>query len=148
MQRDSDRQGDEDAWRAIVENYGDRIELDDEDGSAAPPAAQAPSSPSPVWSGDVRRIERDEDRDEPDDPDDRFVPPVPPPLPAVPPDRLFAWMGLFGAPAVLLLCLVVGFSLPAVIAYLLVAAFIGGFVYLVVTMPRGPADPFDDGARL
>ena len=30
----------------------------------------------------------------------------------------------------------------------LVGGFLGGFGYLVAQMPRGPRDPFDDGARL
>ena len=47
----------------------------------------------------------------------------------------------------LLTALVLGIGLPSLIGYLLVAAFIGGFVYLVVQMPRGPQDPYDDGAR-
>ena len=38
--------------------------------------------------------------------------------------------------------------LPAIVAWLLVGAFLGGFGYLVAQMPRGPRDPFDDGARL
>ena len=76
------------------------------------------------------------------------MPPPPPPLPRLPPDRLVAWSGLFGSPTVLLVCLVVGISLPPWLGYLLVASFIGGFVYLVVQMPRDPADPWDDGARL
>ena len=44
--------------------------------------------------------------------------------------------------------LLVGVPLPSWLAYLLVAGFVGGFVYLVIQMPRGPRDPFDDGARL
>ena len=75
-------------------------------------------------------------------------PPTPPPLPHVSRDRMLAWVGLFGSPAVLLTALVVGIHLPSLVGYLLVAGFIGGFLYLVVQMPSGPADPWDDGARL
>ena len=32
------------------------------------------------------------------------------------------------------------------LAYALVAAFVGGFLYLVWLMPSGPRDPDDDGA--
>ena len=76
------------------------------------------------------------------------MPPPPPPLPRLPPDRLLAWSGLFGSPTVLLVCLVFGVHLPPWLGYLLVAWFVGGFGYLVVHMPRGPGDPYDDGARL
>ena len=150
MQRDSD----EDAWRTIVENYGDRVELDDE--PLPQEASDRPSLPlfepllpqSPE-SFDDPDDDVDKDIDEVADLDDeRFVPPVPPPLPKLPPDRLLAWTGLFGSPTVLLVCLVFGIHLVPWLGYLLVASFIGGFVYLVVKMPRGPADPWDDGARL
>ncbi|MEO9324716.1 hypothetical protein ABFT23_14575 [Nocardioides sp. C4-1] len=144
---------DDDAWQAIVDNYGDRPELDLDD----PPAAEP--DPEPV----VERVER---RDEPEVPrelggpswddaypdsdwdDDRFVPPPPPPLPTTSPDRMAAWAGVFGSPAILLVCLILGIGLPQLVAYLLVAAFVGGFIYLVVTMTREPRDPDDDGAVL
>ena len=140
------RDTDDDAWRAIVENYGDRIELDDD-------------PPLDVLHDDLEREHLDHevaevrhDRRHTDKPraedDDGYVPPPPPPLPSVARDRLLAWLGLFGAPTILLVTLVLGISLPPFIGYLLVAAFIGGFGYLVVKMPRGPADPWDDGARL
>ena len=154
MQRESE----DEAWRAIVENYGDRPELDDEPpaGTATDPAS-GPASGAAGEEGPQERLERlfrplpqpaQPDAAAADDPEDRFEPPTPPPVPKAPPDRLAAWTGLFGAPTVLLVCLVVGISLPAWLGYLLVAAFIGGFIYLVVQLPAGPADPWDDGARL
>jgi hypothetical protein len=142
VQRDSD----EDAWRTIVENYGERAELDDE------PPAQPVAEPRD--DAGLERLFRplpgaeDPQAGSYDDTDDEFVPPTPPPLPKLPPDRLIAWSGLFGSPTVLLVCLVLGVHLAPWLGYLLVASFIGGFVYLVVHMPRGPADPWDDGARL
>jgi hypothetical protein len=142
VQRDSE----EDAWRAIVDNYGDRVELDDEQ------AADAPAQPAQERGIErlFRPLPQPEEavEDLRDDAGDRFVPPTPPPLPKLPPDRLVAWSGLFGSPTVLLVCLVLGVHLDPWLGYLLVASFIGGFLYLVVKMPRGPADPWDDGARL
>jgi hypothetical protein len=141
VQRDSD----EDAWRAIVENYGERVELDDEP-TVDPPAEQRLERffiplPQPP--------ERAEPEDVDDEPEDDFVPPTPPPLPKLPPDRLLAWAGLFGSPTVLLVCVVFNVFLPPLLGYLLVASFIGGFLYLVVKMPhRDDIDPWDDGARL
>ncbi len=76
------------------------------------------------------------------------MPPPPPPIPTPPRDRLVAWLGIFGSPAILLVCLVLGIVIPQLIAYVLVAGFVGGFVYLVVKMPREPRDPGDDGAVL
>ena len=55
---------------------------------------------------------------------------------------------MFGVPILLLVCLVVGISLPPLLGYAMVTWFVGGFVYLVLLMPRGPRDPDDDGARL
>ena len=123
---------DEEAWRAIVENYGDRPALDaDEPPDDGATAVTARPVPPPAA-----------------DPLDRFVPPPPPPVPRPTYDRLVAWTALFGSPAVLLLALVLGVRLPQVVALGMVAAFVAGFVYLVVAMPRGPRDPGDDGARL
>jgi hypothetical protein len=39
-------------------------------------------------------------------------------------------------------------TVPQWFGWLLVAAFLGGFGYLVLTMPRDRDDPWDDGARL
>ena len=127
------RSNEDEAWRAIVDNYGDRAELD---------AAEVPA-PEPAPDPFAVPAELSAAFDE-----DRFVPPPPPPLPSVPRDRMLAWIGLFGSPTVLLTALVFGIHLPSLIGYLLVGAFIGGFVYLVVQMPRGPHDPYDDGARI
>lgn len=129
------RSNEDEAWRAIVDNYGDRPELD----PAEAPATEPAPAPDPFAVPAELTSAYD---------DDRFVPPPPPPLPYVPRDRMLAWTGLFGAPTVLLTALVLGIGLPSLIGYLLVASFIGGFVYLVVQMPRGPHDPYDDGARI
>ena len=149
MQRDSD----EDAWRAIVDNYGERIELDDE--SSVEPALEPDENQGydAAGSAGLQRLFRPLPQPGTDDPedelDDEFVPPAPPPLPRVSPDRLLAWTGLFGSPTVLLVCLVLDLHLAPWLGYLLVASFIGGFAYLVVNMPRNTdIDPWDDGARL
>lgn len=123
----------DDAWRSIVENYGDRAEIGPEETPEPVP------EPAP---------DRDGTGDEPAWDEDRYVPPPPPPLPHLTPDRFAAWAGVFGAPSVLLVALLLSIHFPAWLGYLLVAAFVGGFVYLVVQMPRGPRDPGDDGARL
>ena len=141
MQPDSE----DDAWRSIVEHYGDRYPIDPDEPPLAAPAAgtyaEPPAEPRP-------------DEVEPpeiapgDGGEERFVPPPPPPLPRVAPDRLLAWAGVFGAPVVLLAAVVFSVQLPAWLGYLLVAGFVGGFVYLVTRMPREPRDPADNGARL
>ena len=132
---------DDDAWRAIIDNYGDRPELDADD--VEPPAEpERPSrDPEPAASWDDPFPDSDWSTD-------RFVPPPPPPLPTPTTDRLIAWIGVFGSPLVLLVCLIFGVDLPQLIGYLLVGAFVGGFLYLVIQMPRGPRDPDDDGAQI
>jgi len=127
-------------WKDIVDNYGDRPLLDPDEQAAAARAAEAEAVDlTDEESRDVARSEPTEDR---------FVPPPPPPLPRVAPDRLAAWAGVFLSPLILLVATVLRLPLPTVIAWLLIAAFLGGFGYLVHQMPRGPRDPFDDGARL
>ncbi len=129
------------AWKDIVDNYGDRPHLDPDEQAAL---ARAAAEPEVVDLPDQEP--RELARTEPIE--DRYVPPPPPPLPRVAPDRLAAWAGVFVSPLILLVATVLRFPLPTVIAWLLIAAFLGGFGYLVHQMPRGPRDPFDDGARL
>lgn len=141
---------DDEAWRAIVDNYGDRVEL--EDPAPAPEASPEPLDHEPDESADTLSPTLDsgwdEDAVDADHTSDRFVPPPAPPLPRTTPDRYVAWAGVFGSPVLLLLSVVLGFDLPELVAYLLVIGFVGGFLYLVFQMPREPRDPNDDGARL
>ena len=126
------RQDEDDAWRSIVENYGERAEID-----------PAPPETEPETTYDDRDVDDWDDRDE-----DRFVPPPPPPLPHPTPVRLAAWIGVFGAPAVLLVAMVLPLPLPGWLGKCLVAYFVAGFLYLVFHMERGPRDPWDNGARV
>ena len=143
---------DDEAWRAIVDNYGDRPDLDQvgapeqpEEPAVVDPADRAPAAPAealgtpPTW---------DDALPETGDDEDRYVPPPPPPLPTTTTDRMVAWIGVFGAPSVLLVLLVLGLRPPSLINYVLVLGFVGGFLYLVVKMNREPRDPDDNGAVL
>jgi hypothetical protein len=137
------RQSEDDAaWRSIVENYGERAELD------PAPSGNEPDTASETVSDDLDHLREADDPDDWGDRDDQFVPPPPPPLPHPTPVRLAAWLGVFGAPALLLLDMVLALPLPGWVAKGLVAWFVGGFVYLVFHMDRGPRDPWDDGARV
>ena len=136
----STRPGEDDVWRSIVDNYGERAELDDAD----PDAPEAAPEPSPEPFTPTH-----DEIDAWEEPEERFVPPVPPPAPRLPLPQRLAWLGVFGSPAVLLVALVAGIDLPGLVAYGLVTAFIGGFLYLVATMQRGSSrDPWDDGSRI
>lgn len=127
------------AWQAIVDNYGERAVLDDAttepesptEPEPAPPAAPPP--PRELW---------------PSYDESRFVPPTPPPLPRPEPKRAAAWAGLFGVPIIVLLALVLRLDLPTAVDYLLLVWWVGGFGYLVATMPRSPREPWDDGSRV
>jgi len=80
--------------------------------------------------------------------EDHFVPPPPPPLPEVHPVTKFAWAGVLGGPAYLVLAAVVDHPLVRQFAWLAVAAFVAGFLTLVARMkdrPPGDTGP-DDGA--
>lgn len=77
------------------------------------------------------------------DSDDHYVPPPPPPLPALDPVAKGAWVALFGGPGYLLLAVMAGWQVPGWAAFCAVAAFIGGFVTLVVRM--GDQPPRDSG---
>lgn len=141
-----DDDADDRAWRSIVENYGDRAEIDDK----PVPEPEAPSTaPFGGRFGDPRAFHVDEQPALDEEPEEEgFVPPEPPPLPIVSPDRGLAWAGVFGSPIVLLCALILGISIPTWLGYLLVMGFVGGFLYLVFKMPREPRDPWDDGAQV
>ena len=132
------RRAREDAeWRSIVDNYGDRPDF-------TSPAEPEPE-PSPAVEFPVELAPRSWDADEDDD---RYVPPTPPPIPRPHGLRLAAWLGLFGVPTVVLVCIVLNVSLPSPLGFLALVWFVGGFGYLVATM-KGPKDPgggWDDGA--
>jgi hypothetical protein len=161
---------DEDAaWREIVANYGEEPSLRPGPGEATPDdASSAESAPSAVEPGPpaVEPVETSPRRDVFDrsyldsqdpqelntraswDDEGHFVPPPPPPLPQVSPRRKAAWAGLFGGPALMLVMIVFGWDFPTWVMGLLVTWFVGGFLYLVATMPRSRGDGWsgDDGA--
>jgi len=81
--------------------------------------------------------------------DDHYIPPVPPPLPRLDPVTKGAWVALFGGPLYLLISTAIGATISGLAAFLAVAAFVGGFVILVLRMDNGrPPDSGsdDDGA--
>ncbi|WP_340538642.1 hypothetical protein [Nocardioides sp. GXZ039] len=148
---------DDEAWQAIVDNYGERPALDDEPalpstGRESGSADDLGEESAGVWDtlddDPPPTASWDDEYPDSDWTTDRFVPPPPPPIPTTTPDRYAAWSGVLGAPAILLICLIFRISLPQLVAYFLVAAFVGGFLYLVFKMSHEPRDPDDDGAVL
>ena len=154
---------DEDAvWAAIVANYGDRPEmgsptfgLDDrvvEEGPELPEveerAERASRNPRNIFDRTYIEANTELNSEATWDDEGHFVPPPPPPLPTLEPRRKLAWIGLFGAPTLMLLAVIFGWHFPSWLGTLLVGSFVGGFVYLVATMPRRrPGDwSGDDGA--
>ncbi|WP_300676388.1 hypothetical protein [Nocardioides sp.] len=138
-----DRHADDDAaWAEIVANYGPQPVLAEE---IAPEVEVAH-----VFDDDV-----DEEPDWGDDDDlvlpGDFVPPEPEAL-GWHGWRSVAWIGVLGSPALALIWTFLsqwrGWSAPTFLAYLLIGAFLGGFAYLVLTMPKDRDDPWDDGARV
>ena len=86
---------------------------------------------------------RSDDREPPggeaDDTDEHYVPPPPPPLPHLDPVAKGAWTALFGGPAYLLIATLVGWTVAGWTALLAIAAFVGGFVVLVLRLGDGPS---------
>jgi hypothetical protein len=162
---------DEDAaWRLIVENYGEPVlgstALDDPapGPTAEPPVRAADPSPRPVEDPappapraeehdpfdqsylDAGRAEGERLARRRTDDHEHFVPPEPPPVPRATPARRLAWFGLFAPPVLMILAVILHLSFPSWLAMLLVAGFVGGFVFLVLTMPRDGDDGRGDGA--
>ncbi|GAB2755443.1 hypothetical protein [Nocardioides pakistanensis] len=140
----SDRKLDEEAaWREIVAHYGEEPTVDaPEPASTEPPAGRDERLRDlfqPSWNDPL-------DTEASWDDEGHFVPPSPPPMPVLDPRRRLAWAGLFGSPLLMLVAVVLGWTLPDWVMFLLAVAFAGGFVYLVATMPRKRGDGYDDGA--
>jgi hypothetical protein len=80
-----------------------------------------------------------------DEDDDHYIPPPPPPLPKPDATTRFAWIALLGGPLYLLASVFLRWEVPSWAAFTAVAAFIGGFVALVLRMGDEPPED-DDGA--
>ncbi|WP_188192878.1 hypothetical protein [Nonomuraea sp. SYSU D8015] len=148
-------QSDEDeVWRQIVASFNDTAERDSAD-QPWPDSENVPAEPT-------RRVvkpseELEEDLDDPEDKQDddpeeegHYVPPPPPPLPKLDLPTKLAWVALFGGPAYLLVAAMASWHMEGWALFTAVAAFIGGFVALVVRMGDGPPNDsgWDDGAVL
>ncbi|MCO5967111.1 hypothetical protein [Actinoallomurus soli] len=110
--------------------------LDDGPEDTAGPALEDSGSERTATARVVKPASEDEE--------EHFVPPPPPPLPKADPMTRFAWIALLGGPVYLVLSVFLGWSVPSWAAFVAVAAFIGGFVALVLRMGDDPPD--DDGA--
>ncbi|MFB4299405.1 hypothetical protein [Actinomadura sp. NTSP31] len=145
---------DEDAiWAEIVAGFDTAPEGDE---VPWPDQENIDEKPRPPREGDDRtgrlpraRVIRPAD-DAPefppgDDDEGHYIPPPPPPLPSADPLTKGAWIALIGGPVYLLVTVILDWEVPGWAAFLAVAAFIGGFVTLVLRMGDEPRDP-DDGA--
>ncbi|MGI5168688.1 hypothetical protein ACQEU3_30505 [Spirillospora sp. CA-253888] len=141
-------------WAEIVAGYdttheGDRVPWPDQEHIHEPeePPREGDDRTGRFRSARVIKAADDDTDDYPPPADDEghYVPPPPPPLPAADPLTKGAWLALVGGPLYLLVTVILDWEVPGYAAFLAVAAFIGGFVTLVLRMgdePRGP----DDGA--
>ena len=128
------------AWREIVEHYGERPVLHDDepvDAREPEPATDEVDEPDAAATEDeIPEVER-------------FTPPAAPPFPTPRTwQRGVAWSGVFGAPAIALVVALFSLHRHPLLGWALVLGPIGGFLYLVREMPRAPREPWDDGSRI
>jgi len=130
----------EQAWREIVDHYGERPAVPSEpDPLEGPDLPDEPGAKEPVADAPYEPFQLELY-------DESFTPPPLPPPPHVSPERRVAWVGLIASPVLLVLLNLISYSLPGILTGGLVVAFIASFGYLVATMT--PRDPDDDGARV
>jgi hypothetical protein len=79
------------------------------------------------------------------DDEGHFVPPEPPPLPAADTTAKFAWLGVLGGPALLLLAVLLGWDMTWWLTTLGIGGFLGGFATLVSRMKDDDEDLDDPG---
>ncbi|WP_113703721.1 hypothetical protein [Nonomuraea lactucae] len=154
-------QSDEDeVWRQIVASFNETAERDsadqpwpDSENVPVEPARRVVRPPEPEDDEERHETvipgERDDADGEADD-EGHFEPPPPPPLPKLDMVTKVAWVALFGGPAYLLVAAMADWQMEGWALFTAVAAFIGGFVALVVRMGDGPPNDsgWDDGAVL
>ncbi|GLU46070.1 hypothetical protein [Nocardiopsis ansamitocini] len=153
--------GDDAVWEDLVSRFyesaaPERAWPDAENVSTDPPSA--PDSEDTGGNDDVgttsllsdpQRLGSTERR-RPTGPDDgdHFVPPPPPPFPRGDLTSRLAWAGLIGGPAALLVATLIGMSIQGWQVLAILAAFVAGFVVLLIRMgdqPPSDSGP-DDGA--
>ncbi|GIH23049.1 hypothetical protein Aph01nite_13590 [Acrocarpospora phusangensis] len=149
-------QSDEDeVWRQIVASYNETPDngsadqpWPDRENVAAVPATET-ADPEPAEIDDSEQSDGDgAGQTRTDEDNDHYVPPPPDPLPKTDALTKASWLALFGGPAYLLLAALLSWPMDPWIVFAAVAAFIGGFVTLVVRMGDGPPNDsgWDDGA--
>jgi hypothetical protein len=169
---DGEVSGEEAAWRDLVARFDAPSEIDvadvpwpaDEDlpesqaataelpAAQGEPGSQAEETVTPVDRARVIRPASDPRSWTPADEAEEDEPYVPPQLP--PPAKMDAvtkgaWVALVCGPAYLLLGTLAGWTISGTEALVAIAAFIGGFVILVIKMGDRPKrDDNDDGAVL
>ncbi|MEQ4716409.1 hypothetical protein [Nonomuraea sp. B19D2] len=144
-------QSEDEVWRQIVASFNDTAERDSAD-QPWPDSENVPPEPTRRVVKPSEEPEPDEDSAEEDqeDGEGHFEPPPPPPLPKLDLPTKLAWVALFGGPAYLLVAAMASWHMEGWALFTAVAAFIGGFVALVVRMGDGPPNDsgWDDGAVL
>ncbi|CAL9413567.1 hypothetical protein C1708_23970 [Streptomyces sp. DH-12] len=132
-------------------------ETNDEDGAGtkAPPRKAEEEPPARPLGGSVSFAPgvgprdysvaepAEEDLDESDE--GHFVPPEPPPLPEGDATSRFAWLGVLGAPVLLLLAILLGWEMSWWLTTLCIGGFLGGAVTLVMRMRPDDEDDDDPG---
>ena len=113
-------------------------------GPTAPPPGAGPTS----GAGSAPRGVVPAPPAPPAEDEEHYVPPPPPPLPRLSPVTKGAWVALFGGPGYLLAATMAGWTIPGWLGFGAVAAFIAGFIVLVLHVGDDrdrDSDP-DDGA--
>ncbi|GAA3208934.1 hypothetical protein [Nonomuraea helvata] len=147
-------QSEDEVWRQIVASFNDTAERDSAD-QPWPDSENVPPEPTRRVVKPSEEPLPDEDTDEDSEEEEggeegHFEPPPPPPLPKLDLPTKLAWVALFGGPAYLLVAAMASWHMEGWALFTAVAAFIGGFVALVVRMGDGPPNDsgWDDGAVL
>ncbi|MET8135623.1 hypothetical protein ABZV24_27335 [Streptomyces sp. NPDC005251] len=117
----------------------------DRPSAAKPLGSSIAFAPGVGGPRDYRAPEPAEDDFDEDD-EGHFVPPEPPPLPAADTTAKFAWLGVLGGPALLLLAVLLSWDMTWWLTTLGIGGFLGGFATLVTRM-KGDDEDLDDPGR-
>lgn len=82
----------------------------------------------------------------PEPPEEQFVPPEPPALPRMDLISKLSWLGILGGPALLFAGVLVPSLIGPGLVMIGIAAFVVGFLTMVLRDPNEPEDGWDDGS--
>ncbi|MBA2739019.1 MAG: hypothetical protein H0U47_05110 [Nocardioidaceae bacterium] len=137
----------DDAWARIVAGYDQQIDDADRVGHRRP-SRGADDAPDEAQGAGADVETALQYQPAPWDDEGHYVPPPPPPLPRPRGAAGLAWAGVAGGPLVVFVAAALGWTLSTLLMSGCVLGFVGGIVFLIMSIDDDKRDGWDDGAQI